>query len=189
MMNNYYSLQHHGILGQKWGIRRFQNADGTWTARGKKRRNNGQVFVRKKSLTPEERVARNERIKKTAKTVAKNIGRLAITATAAYVGKNIVSGIIDSGLHIGLENGVANANNMITSILNPDNSNKIPYSYGPRPTVVPKNRMPMILLAVADALGVGFSPATASGDIMSFFADARPHTASLSNVVFNRRDR
>lgn len=30
-------LAHHGILGQKWGIRRFQNKDGTWTAAGKKR--------------------------------------------------------------------------------------------------------------------------------------------------------
>lgn len=30
-------LQHHGILGQKWGIRRFQNEDGSLTDAGKKR--------------------------------------------------------------------------------------------------------------------------------------------------------
>ena len=30
-------LMHHGIRGQKWGIRRFQNADGTLTTAGQKR--------------------------------------------------------------------------------------------------------------------------------------------------------
>ena len=31
------SLAHYGILGQKWGVRRFQNEDGTLTDAGKKR--------------------------------------------------------------------------------------------------------------------------------------------------------
>lgn len=30
-------LNHHGILGQKWGVRRYQNEDGTLTAAGKAR--------------------------------------------------------------------------------------------------------------------------------------------------------
>lgn len=34
-------LIHHGILGQKWGVRRYQNEDGSLTAAGKKRYLNG----------------------------------------------------------------------------------------------------------------------------------------------------
>ena len=30
------ALEHHGIKGQKWGVRRFQNTDGTLTSAGKK---------------------------------------------------------------------------------------------------------------------------------------------------------
>jgi len=30
-------LEHHGILGMKWGVRRYQNADGSLTAKGLQR--------------------------------------------------------------------------------------------------------------------------------------------------------
>lgn len=37
MDNHKEMLMHYGIKGQKWGIRRYQNEDGTRTAAGKKR--------------------------------------------------------------------------------------------------------------------------------------------------------
>lgn len=39
-------LTHHGIKGQKWGVRRFQNEDGSWTAAGKERYGDGTESAR-----------------------------------------------------------------------------------------------------------------------------------------------
>lgn len=60
-------LQHHGILGMKWGIRRFQNRDGTLTAAGKKRAANGDSDAPKKKsvkeLSDAELKSRNDRLR------------------------------------------------------------------------------------------------------------------------------
>lgn len=37
MMNDGNELMHYGVLGMKWGVRRYQNKDGTLTNAGKKR--------------------------------------------------------------------------------------------------------------------------------------------------------
>ena len=49
MYNTFYyipnsdSLIHYGVKGQKWGERRYQNKDGTYTEEGKARRRNNSI--------------------------------------------------------------------------------------------------------------------------------------------------
>ena len=51
-MEHTNELYHWGIKGQKWGVRRYQNKDGTYTAAGKKRRSSYESEA--KSMTDQE---------------------------------------------------------------------------------------------------------------------------------------
>lgn len=66
-------LAHHGILGQKWGIRRFQNKDGSLTTAGKKRYPSKPEIVNSKSKTHEVDSA-HSKVERARKTKASNLG-------------------------------------------------------------------------------------------------------------------
>ena len=107
-------LQHHGIKGMKWGIRRFQRKDGSLTPAGKKRYDDDASQPREKSthrsrleakyrqngMTAKQAAAAADKHIKTEKTIALVAG-LTVAAAAAYVvNKNVkerADGIIKSG--------------------------------------------------------------------------------------------
>lgn len=63
-MSNGY-LCHYGVLGQKWGVRRYQNKDGSLTAQGRVRYSSGKTFYR---------------VQATNKSDAKGMPRLYVTS-------------------------------------------------------------------------------------------------------------
>ena len=76
-------LEHHGILGQHWGVRRFQKEDGTRTAAGKKRELENLKDNNSDSSKPA-RKGLSDTAKSRLKTGAKIAAGLAIAGIAAY---------------------------------------------------------------------------------------------------------
>lgn len=79
-------LEHHGIMGQKWGVRRYQNEDGTLTEEGKARYNDGrETTIKGTGKAAAENV---KSVGKNTATAVKSTGKQVATTTKDF-GKNV----------------------------------------------------------------------------------------------------
>lgn len=133
-------LAHHGIKGQRWGIRRYQNLNGTWTNAGKERYGDSSgesgALTGKTSISTKRKAA---------------IGMAVVTGTVLtaylvkkYGGRNISD--VANGASVGKE--------ILQDILKTTPVSTMPVSQIPTPKVEPKQ----VLEKVAKSAPVTSSP-------------------------------
>lgn len=109
-------LQHHGIKGMRWGVRRFENEDGTLTPAGKRRyaddssgpkkskhRQKLEAKYREKGMTEKDAEAAAAKRIRIEKVIGVTAGLTVAAASAYVIGKNIkerTDGIVKSGTKI-----------------------------------------------------------------------------------------
>ena len=106
--NRYFA--HHGILGQKWGVRRYQNLDGSLTEEGRKRNGYNSSKQLEKDLKKAskkktyaeavEAISKNESVREAYVKHAKELNRLKNAVFKVNTAYEIKPGIQNSRAQI-----------------------------------------------------------------------------------------
>lgn len=118
-----YTLMHHGVKGQKWGVRRYQNENGSYTDAGKKRRKEGQSQSSEKTLRSSTRKERHvmsdeeldNRIKRIEKEIRlkdlemKNVdeGRIYCNNLLKSIGTKVITTVAAGGILYGVKAAIS----------------------------------------------------------------------------------
>ena len=101
---NSNELMHHGIHGMRWGVRRYQNKDGSLTVAGRKRvdkldseyqRLTGMKLNKKKSSADVKKTESKPKSKRFTETVMNDV----ITPAATDVGKQLARSMFADGVN------------------------------------------------------------------------------------------
>lgn len=99
-------IEHSGILGMKWGIRRYQNKDGTYTEAGKKRYSKTNVSemsdieLKSKINRLQQEKQYKDLTKPEYKKVASKVGQAIIVAAVLEVGKSIATKNLNKAVNV-----------------------------------------------------------------------------------------
>ena len=92
-MNN--DLQHHGIKGQKWGVRRFQNKDGSLTSKGRQRYSGDERREQMKKIAKRKDIRESD--KRTAQYASKKLPARVASAVSGAVIRGVAEDILRNG--------------------------------------------------------------------------------------------
>ena len=105
---NTYELYHHGVIGQKWGVRRYQYQDGSLTPEGLKRYSRGDVHRIKREFKKEAYKENREQGMGVIKSYM-NAGKEATKKTIEVVGEKRYSQVKAQDTAIGIGAALATA--------------------------------------------------------------------------------